>query len=111
MDEATAALDEENQDAMMGLFREELPESAVVSIGHRPGLDAYHDRVLVLEPSPEGAVLADPDGSEDGEPAGSRCAGGSSPERAKADFFSRPLRALSRRFRRSPGQQGERPRG
>ena len=40
LDEATAALDEENQDSMMRLFREELAESALVSIGHRPGLDA-----------------------------------------------------------------------
>ena len=57
MDEATAALDEANQDAMMRLLREELPDSAVVSIGHRPGLHRYHDRVLTLQPSPGGAVL------------------------------------------------------
>ena len=61
MDEATAALDEANQDAMMRLLREELPDSAVVSIGHRPGLHRYHDRVLTLQPSPGGAVLAAPE--------------------------------------------------
>jgi putative ATP-binding cassette transporter len=61
LDEATAALDEENQDAMMRLLREALPASAVVSIGHRPGLDRYHDRVLTLRASPDGAVLAEPE--------------------------------------------------
>jgi vitamin B12/bleomycin/antimicrobial peptide transport system ATP-binding/permease protein len=57
MDEATAALDEANQDAMMGLFRDELAESALVSIGHRPGLDAYHDRTLTLVRGTDGAKL------------------------------------------------------
>ncbi len=61
LDEATAALDEANQDAMMALLRAELPGTAVVSIGHRPGLERHHDRVLVLEASPGGAVLAAPE--------------------------------------------------
>jgi putative ATP-binding cassette transporter len=42
---------------MMRLFREELAESALVSIGHRPGLDAYHDRTLHLSRAPDGARL------------------------------------------------------
>jgi putative ATP-binding cassette transporter len=57
LDEATAALDDENQDQMMRLFREELADSAVVSIGHRPGLDVYHDRTLHLLRAPDGARL------------------------------------------------------
>jgi putative ATP-binding cassette transporter len=57
LDEATAALDEENQDSMMRLFREELADSALVSIGHRPGLDLYHDRTLHLLRAPDGARL------------------------------------------------------
>lgn len=57
MDEATAALDEENQDRMMAMFREDLADSALVSIGHRPGLDAFHDRTLTLVKSPDGAKL------------------------------------------------------
>ncbi|MCB4823569.1 ABC transporter ATP-binding protein/permease [Roseicella aerolata] len=60
MDEATAALDEANQDAMMRLFREELEGTALVSIGHRPGLDAYHDRTLTLVRGTEGARLEAP---------------------------------------------------
>jgi putative ATP-binding cassette transporter len=57
MDEATAALDEANQDAMMRLFQEELAGSSLISIGHRPGLDVYHDRTLSLVRSPDGARL------------------------------------------------------
>ena len=57
MDEATAALDEANQDMLMGLFREELAECSLLSIGHRPGLDAYHDRTLTLVRGTEGARL------------------------------------------------------
>jgi putative ATP-binding cassette transporter len=57
MDEATAALDESNQDRLMSLFREELADSSLISIGHRPGLDAYHDRTLTLVRGAEGARL------------------------------------------------------
>ncbi|MDN3567438.1 ABC transporter ATP-binding protein/permease [Paeniroseomonas aquatica] len=57
MDEATAALDEANQASMMSLFEDELAGSALVSIGHRPGLDAFHDRTLTLTRGSEGATL------------------------------------------------------
>ncbi len=57
MDEATAALDEENQAMLMALLRTELPEAAVISIGHRPGLEDYHDRTLMLVRGAEGARL------------------------------------------------------
>lgn len=57
MDEATSALDEANQAAMFALFEAELAGAALLSIGHRPGLDRYHDRVLALRPGPDGARL------------------------------------------------------
>ncbi|CAN5801161.1 ABC transporter ATP-binding protein/permease [soil metagenome] len=57
MDEATSALDEAGQANVMRLLAEEMPETAVVSIGHRPGLEAFHTRELVLEPGKEGAHL------------------------------------------------------
>lgn len=57
MDEATAALDEANQAAMMELFLTELQDTAVISIGHRPGLEAYHQRTLTLVKNPDGARL------------------------------------------------------
>ncbi|HEV7265508.1 MAG TPA: ABC transporter ATP-binding protein/permease [Falsiroseomonas sp.] len=60
MDEATSALDEANQAAMFALLTAELPEAALLSIGHRPGLDRYHDREMVVAPGPEGAWLVPP---------------------------------------------------
>ncbi len=57
MDEATSALDEANQAAMFAVIEDELPEAALVSIGHRPGLAAHHDRVLAMVPGPGGARL------------------------------------------------------
>lgn len=60
MDEATAALDEANQDAMMELVLEELPDSALISIGHRPGLDRFHTRSITLQRAEGGARLVLP---------------------------------------------------
>jgi putative ATP-binding cassette transporter len=57
MDEATSALDEATQDTLMSLFIEALPESALISIGHRPGLEAFHTRTLSLMRGDEGARL------------------------------------------------------
>src|SRR5262249_54344697 len=57
MDEATAALDEEGEKTLLAMLREELRDAAVVSIGHRPALEAYHDRTLELVRCDEGARL------------------------------------------------------
>jgi putative ATP-binding cassette transporter len=57
LDEATSALDEAGQENVMKLIAGELGKSAVVSIGHRPGLEAYHHRELVLVPGEDGAEL------------------------------------------------------
>ena len=57
LDEATAALDDKNQDTVMSIFRHELPDATILSIGHRAGLEAYHTRTLHLVPSPGGAHL------------------------------------------------------
>jgi putative ATP-binding cassette transporter len=57
MDEATSALDEANQGRMMDLFRATLPDAALVSIGHRPGLEQWHERALTLVKKPDGARL------------------------------------------------------
>jgi putative ATP-binding cassette transporter len=48
MDEATSALDEANEAAMFAVLAEELPGSAILSIGHRAGLGRHHDREVVL---------------------------------------------------------------
>ena len=41
----------------MKLLIEELPETSVVSIGHRPGLEVFHTRELTLEPGADGTRL------------------------------------------------------
>jgi vitamin B12/bleomycin/antimicrobial peptide transport system ATP-binding/permease protein len=57
MDEATSALDPPSQERMMKLLLERLPQATIVSVGHRPELEAFHTRKLVLEYRPEGARL------------------------------------------------------
>jgi putative ATP-binding cassette transporter len=57
LDEATSALDELSQKRVMSFFDQELEGATVVSIGHRPGLEAFHRRVLHLVRSPLGATL------------------------------------------------------
>ncbi len=57
LDEATAALDEESQRHIMGLFDDELKNTTVLSIGHRPDLAVYHTRTLQLIHGREGARL------------------------------------------------------
>jgi putative ATP-binding cassette transporter len=58
MDEATSALDPASQDHLLQLVNERLPAATVMSVGHRPELEAFHSRKLVLEYQPEGAKLA-----------------------------------------------------
>ena len=88
MDEATSALDETGQENVMKLLVEELPETSIVSIGHRPGLEAFHTRELVLEPGSEGTQL---------RPRGSR--------RALSDIY-RAMAAASRAAPVVPGFWG-----
>ena len=49
MDEATSALDHESQQQLMTLINKELPQTTIVSVGHRQQLEAFHDRKIVLE--------------------------------------------------------------
>ena len=48
MDEATSALDELSQKRMMELMAQWLPDAMVIHVAHRPGLDKYHTREIVL---------------------------------------------------------------
>ena len=57
LDEATSALDEVSQRRVMSIFDHELTDATVVSIGHRPGLEHFHTRVLTLVRTPNGAML------------------------------------------------------
>jgi putative ATP-binding cassette transporter len=49
LDEATASLDEPAEAAMYRLVAERLPHTAVVSIGHRSTLSAFHTRNVTLK--------------------------------------------------------------
>ena len=57
MDEATSALDPASQEHLMTVLAERLPNTALVSITHRPELEAFHHRKLVFERRPGGARL------------------------------------------------------
>ena len=87
MDEATSALDEAGQENIMKLLIEELPETSVVSIGHRPGLEVFHTRELTLEPGEAGARLRTPEVAA---------------KRSLKDVYRR-MSVASRSHRRTPG--------
>jgi vitamin B12/bleomycin/antimicrobial peptide transport system ATP-binding/permease protein len=55
LDEATSALDPKGQDALMQLLSDEMEGLTIISVGHRPELERYHLRKLVLERRPGGA--------------------------------------------------------
>jgi putative ATP-binding cassette transporter len=57
LDEATAALDPPTQDRLMRRLSQELPDTTVVSIAHRPELARFHHRKIVLERGDRGARL------------------------------------------------------
>jgi len=54
LDEATSALDEASEAALYNLLLERLPETAIVSIGHRSSLVQFHGRFFRLAPVREG---------------------------------------------------------
>jgi putative ATP-binding cassette transporter len=56
LDEATAALDPKSQDKLMELLLE-LPHLTLVSVAHRPELEVFHTRKIVLKRRPDGAKL------------------------------------------------------
>ena len=57
LDEATSALDPESQEKLMQLLNEQLPQATLISVGHRPELEAFHERKLVLKHQSGGARL------------------------------------------------------
>jgi putative ATP-binding cassette transporter len=57
MDEATSALDPESQTMLMEQLAKQLPETAIVSVGHRPELEAFHERKVNLMRREGGARL------------------------------------------------------
>ncbi|HLJ01687.1 MAG TPA: ABC transporter ATP-binding protein/permease [Bradyrhizobium sp.] len=61
LDEATASLDEASETALYRLLAEKLPASAIVSIGHRSTLEAFHHSKIVLAREGERWVAQEPE--------------------------------------------------
>ena len=57
LDEATSALDPKSQDTLMQLVSDEMEGLTIISVGHRPELEQFHSRKLVLERRAGGAKL------------------------------------------------------
>jgi vitamin B12/bleomycin/antimicrobial peptide transport system ATP-binding/permease protein len=57
MDEATSALDPASQERLLTTVTERLSRAAIISIAHRPELQAFHQRMLVFEHRPGGSQL------------------------------------------------------
>jgi putative ATP-binding cassette transporter len=57
MDEATAALDIDSEFRLLTLLFERLPKSTIISVGHRPGLQELHSRLLTLQRRPTGGRI------------------------------------------------------
>jgi vitamin B12/bleomycin/antimicrobial peptide transport system ATP-binding/permease protein len=54
LDEATAALDEPTEEAIYRMLAEKLPDTTIVSIGHRSTLHAFHERRIDMRPTGDG---------------------------------------------------------
>ncbi len=57
LDEATSALHVEGQAELMATLARELPEATIITVGHRPELEAFHDRKLTIARRVGGAVI------------------------------------------------------
>ncbi len=49
LDEATASMDEGLEDAMYRLLRSELPQTTIISVGHRSTLQVHHQQALQID--------------------------------------------------------------
>jgi putative ATP-binding cassette transporter len=59
LDESTSALDQKAEADMYEALREALPETTIISIGHRGSLAALHDRRVAIERSPSGGRIVE----------------------------------------------------
>jgi len=51
LDEASSALDEPTERRMYELLAQRLPGATVISVAHRPTVEALHKRQLVIDPA------------------------------------------------------------
>ena len=95
MDEPTSSLDELSQFRMMEYMRDFLPKTTVIHVGHRPGLEPFHDREIKLVRKVRGGPATTEGGTEKKQ----------SPKSRRAIFS----RALQRFRRRSSDDDREKP--
>jgi putative ATP-binding cassette transporter len=57
LDEATAALDEKTEAHLYQLIQNRLPQTTIISIGHRPGLARFHGQHLMIVKDDKGGRL------------------------------------------------------
>ena len=60
LDEATSALDEKLEAEIYAMLREQLPNTSIISIGHRSTLIGMHDSRIEMQPTPQGAFVPAP---------------------------------------------------
>jgi putative ATP-binding cassette transporter len=99
MDEPTSSLDELSQFRMMEYMRDYLPKTTVIHVGHRPGLEPFHDREIKLVRKKRGGPATTEDGPETKEARPTE-------DKARKTLFSRTLRRFRRRRQRAEGQAG-----
>ena len=58
LDEATASLPEEDQEKLYRLLKQKLPDTTLVSIGHRSSLAQFHDRKLAWQAGEKPSLVA-----------------------------------------------------
>jgi vitamin B12/bleomycin/antimicrobial peptide transport system ATP-binding/permease protein len=59
LDEATSALDEATEAELYRLLKERLPEATIVSIAHKPSVNRFHDRRVIIDPQDGWVGFAD----------------------------------------------------
>jgi vitamin B12/bleomycin/antimicrobial peptide transport system ATP-binding/permease protein len=101
MDEPTSSLDELSQFRMMEYMRDYLPKTTVIHVGHRPGLEPFHDREIKLVRKKRGG----PATTEDG-PATKEAQPTEDKSKARKTLFSRALRRFRRRRERIEAKPG-----
>ena len=58
LDEATSALHVRGEAELMAMIARELPDATLITFGHRPELEAFHQRKLTIARRPGGATIA-----------------------------------------------------
>jgi len=60
LDEATSSLGEDAEQQLYRMLKDRLPQTTVISIGHRPSLQEFHARTLELKGDAQGSRVLVP---------------------------------------------------